>query len=1631
MTDMSCGSLSAPLTRHMEDACALPQKAIQHNTIKLPFQNISNINTPCPDLFRAPFPLPENASWMTTDSARFAFSGDDFRATPPPLQEKLPNPETIIKAEYSYQPDGLAAEENPRKTFNALKMTRYHDYIKNILPQHEKQLSQSTSYNISHYSADCRKLIQLDSDVTQEIREKASKAYQKQKTLVNNAVSELNNMQLTTLIDEIAAICDPSKDLSHCYYKANAMLDKACKHANPYQLWDYLKENEPLKAWLEDSNFGQKILAELDAIPSESEDYDRFTLPQLQLINRILAFCKPINGQHLHALYRLDLSGKSAHGIIHTLIQNQGIKEILNASFYGENLWQRLMNCPLILELLDHNKKMESKREKITQKQKILNELQSRSLASRFFNIWKIKRKEKTIEKIKTQLREDIHVHHDIIMGRDNYFKYIQNLSQGDIYKTLRELSRENVTLQKNIDKVINLSESAEKVTPEFLFLESKMIPFIHIARALTLCDVFTKNIGNTIETLTNAIIQLYPSSPDIRKFISSLENPLDEIPLILANGYLLPPHISGQERQTRMRLLSQVISMREQELPPVTDPQRLACLEKPEEWCADWSEPLDDHTLKATVNVWFDAKRAPAPEDILVQISKKLAISLDPDTLARNIMVSVELDKNLVEKLKIKPALQKIIKQHMSAFMLAKDEYADPTLKKARFNIKIAELLDKRSEKLAWDLEKIRLTGAHFRAQQFTDEDILLTDSHLQTIDHLILFNTAIRNCMEVRNALAELHDIYREEYNDETDLDFIYECMEDIFLGDDGRLTSFQQTVNDVLSESNIAYFCYFDPEYYGKLNAIKKKLLSFTCEGLNPLFNTMNDTGIMLEEECKQQISTNIFNYLFDKSRREGKSASRVLSLLLHSLFTNNIITDLPEPQTIGHPHQYLDNLSSGLIRQMDNIIDHEIDRILAEFPPSKPKNIAYVNACCQLIQQPAQYQNIFNALTSHQPDVKKISPAEYNTLKNALKAMLKNNPAMYQEIGSKIISKLQQQRMDEDLYWLASMVYWHDFFSMRRARYLAVNSDQQRKKEIDSLYDLTQYLFLDELNTEYNAWRASTGATSGKLTEFILSIDQKNKISESIAFHFSLLNKELTGALQKLSEEKRREHKRAVDEMNLRIGLTFHYHEMEWQRQKSNREKLWRDMYNRHEKDIEIKNKSVIRDWKNQYHQRIAENIALQREMEWAFLRDRKNKIERAITPTTRAMAHAWRNREVYVVIGAKIGHKSRVIIHNSSGPVNHHDTYDNDISPTCYYVVKVKAKDFNDDMRDMFSSLKPARGAPQASKSWRPKPGEAPTIDGRRLMKIIIEKTDEINHEVLGVFNKYGDIPVKVNQPTPDLDAMMEKVKAEYLKNPGKDKNSAATDNLAAAAPTSQSTALPSASNALVLPERSHRFWPEWPFPEPELPQASQLPPLPPLPESAKGEKESKIDLFPASTHMAEQLISPLGWMGENAEMMPYMISRTEMYANKILVITDGNGKVIEAIDSASGDAFPKSQLSTTQKAIAAIRLEGEHYDPWLPDRSNEKHAFISMQERRRATGSTPAMGTVHYLDTGKSTIHKIRGDGFCLTEAAAIAVDLNYGIFTGAQLRAQLVKVLSSGQYEEMLQQPTFYDQSR
>ena len=108
-----------------------------------------------------------------------------------------------------------------------------------------------------------------------------------------------------------------------------------------------------------------------------------------------------------------------------------------------------------------------------------------------------------------------------------------------------------------------------------------------------------------------------------------------------------------------------------------------------------------------------------------------------------------------------------------------------------------------------------------------------------------------------------------------------------------------------------------------------------------------------------------------------------------------------------------------------------------------------------------------------------------------------------------------------------------------------------------------------------------------------------------------------------------------------------------------------------------------------------------------------------------------------------------------------------------------------------------------------------------------------------------------------------------------------------------------------------------------------------------------------------------------------------------------------------------------------------MRLENEHYDAWLPDNRKQKHHFVPVPIARNVNGEIRAGGTAYYLSTGKSSIHKVAKDGLCMTNAAALALDLNYGNITGDQLRSQLVQELATGQFEELLQQPTFYEQTR
>ncbi|WP_437614385.1 hypothetical protein [Erwinia sp. V71] len=129
--------------------------------------------------------------------------------------------------------------------------------------------------------------------------------------------------------------------------------------------------------------------------------------------------------------------------------------------------------------------------------------------------------------------------------------------------------------------------------------------------------------------------------------------------------------------------------------------------------------------------------------------------------------------------------------------------------------------------------------------------------------------------------------------------------------------------------------------------------------------------------------------------------------------------------------------------------------------------------------------------------------------------------------------------------------------------------------------------------------------------------------------------------------------------------------------------------------------------------------------------------------------------------------------------------------------------------------------------------------------------------------------------------------------------------------------------------------------------------------------------------------------------------------------------------MIETYDSATGDAFDKSELVTTRKTIAAVQLHQEHYNAWLPNSGAARHHFIARQEYRGGTGNgISETGTTYCLDARKSTIHKIAGDGYCMTNAAAIARSASRELDDGVKLRSLLISDLASGTYEEILQQP-------
>lgn len=179
----------------------------------------------------------------------------------------------------------------------------------------------------------------------------------------------------------------------------------------------------------------------------------------------------------------------------------------------------------------------------------------------------------------------------------------------------------------------------------------------------------------------------------------------------------------------------------------------------------------------------------------------------------------------------------------------------------------------------------------------------------------------------------------------------------------------------------------------------------------------------------------------------------------------------------------------------------------------------------------------------------------------------------------------------------------------------------------------------------------------------------------------------------------------------------------------------------------------------------------------------------------------------------------------------------------------------------------------------------------------------------------------------------------------------------------------------------------------------------------PLPATAAGSQP-----FPYTEQLIRNIYHPHGWREKSCEALPLLISRTRAFvdAQAVLVIVDEKYQFTLALDSVSHQLLTPQQLHG--RKLAVIQHVGgsgntSHYQALLPRAGKQNAQFLQMNGEE----------SYSLVYTSCHTIN-IPPSGFCLTHAAWVALTGKTDDPTqGGRLRHQLVDIIQSGAYEELI----------
>ncbi|MFS2224070.1 hypothetical protein [Pantoea sp. B65] len=1053
-------------------------------------------------------------------------------------QERNNNP---FSTDYTRPDQPISAEKTDQAAI--IKTLHFGPYITGHLLPVAEILIKSDNPMVKSAGEQAQKIGYQKDDLQKQLRTRANDALNKIQAEFDVEVSQVSDEYLRSLFGTIGAICDPRpRDL----YEFHATMLEYLADRKYQELFAHIHSNANLYYFLNSTEFGRSVLTEVRNTFPLTGPVTFIPPQQSALLDKIAAFCTPIYGEYFHQICDINLTGKTAIQIVNCLLGNKGIEENLTRSDFGKKIWHELKNYPLYFKTLRSRSVLESMASEIDTYLATLERLDNLTGFQRVFSFFKRKITEIQLRYKYDEIKFES-LKPTIILYRDSFFGTLRNIQRCGVDRTLQSLLGKNHPLQKAIVEALNLENLAEEVAPQLLLSSPDCRQFVSSAYALTICDIFTKNISELSNKLYQEIRQVYSSTVDVESTLNQLNFKDKEVQaLMLAACNFLPPHLSWQDIQRALSSLSNLYASRHT-MPSDGAGRRRDYINNFRQWSGPYSAFMDSDTINQIVNVCFNTwGHNEKINSIYQELSATLRNHLSPNILAENFRRSILIEPHFIRKLNIDKRQSQRIEDEMIGYLFCRGKYSSPELKQARFNLEVASILNLLPNKLAYDLDRINLSTAHYQEKHRSENDNLLTAEHMETLDHIgLLFiesHAMLNNLVVTKDNLEALKILFSRNDRVIKHIDKITHLMNELIYGGGSTIEEFREEVRVFFNRHEVQEIYNMPTKIFNnQLDEIKKLLLTVPLTSVAEFFTTISDLGITLSAESQKKIAEAIDIMSDGEDITLEERTSRVLSSLLHEQFLSGNITT-PQKTFYGQSHEFLHELTKKLREDMEKLINTEVERLLGPLCDTSSENSAYIKAACQFISDPEAGKILPGINASFQKsgrgtDPRKLTPDEAVTLRASLHTLLSNGVTDANPDIDAMIGYLRSTRTCQFLHSLAALNYWYNFLRLQRKKYQEAGSDDLRKNIISQIYtrvsEINPHPLLPTVTPDH--------ITSAK--DFIQSTDASLSISKTIMYHVTMLNIYLEDIKREHNEVLSLEYRRHCEEIQREYDLAM--------------------------------------------------------------------------------------------------------------------------------------------------------------------------------------------------------------------------------------------------------------------------------------------------------------------------------------------------------------------------------------------------------------------------------------------------------------------------------------------------------